>query len=162
MVVEHCCGVLDLIESVLLKRLCIREEPVCVACVLQGWRWLVPNVFTHFVVLQAHLNQVLETDDTLSVHASFSFLELAQKCFLDAFDTSRLELIVLVGHHLEDLGAVLLLARLVVALGDHLGDAEDPLHSLLFETVIDLQESSDLLQGLVERFNSCLVYILQV
>jgi len=161
-VVEHSCGVLDLIESVLLERLCIGEEPVGVARILQRRCRLAPNVLAHLGVLQAHLNQVLETNDTLSVHTAFSFLELAQKCFLDAFDTGRLELVVFVGHHLKNLGSVLLLARLVVALGDHLGDAKDPLHSLLFETVIDLKETSDLLQSLVERLDACLVYILQV
>ena len=129
-VLEHLSGVLDLIHCLLLKVLSIDEEPICVAGVLERRSRLLEDISSNICIIKAHLDEVFEPNDTLGIHSALCLEKLTQECICDSFDAGRLKLIVLIANQLKDLHTVLLLARLVVGLRNHLRHTKDPLHAL--------------------------------
>ncbi len=130
MVIEHLSGVLDLLQSSLLKALSIDEEPISVAGVLERRSRLLEDISSNICIIKAHLNEVFKSNDTLGIHSTLRLEELTQECICDSFDAGRLKLIVFIADQLKDLHTVLLLARLVVGLRDYLRHTENPLHTL--------------------------------
>ena len=118
--------------------------------------------FGHLHVVEAHLDQVAEPNDTLSLHATLRLKQLTQEGIGDALDAAALVLDVLIADEVDKLETVLLLASPEVRLGDDLGDTHDPLETQLLERVVDFEEVTDLLEGGDKRLNAGLVDPLEV
>ena len=98
MVLKHLGGVLDLIQSSLLEVLSIDKEPISVAGILERGSRLLEHISSNICIIEAHLNEVFESNDTLGIHSTLRLEKLTQECICDSFDASRLKLIVFVAN----------------------------------------------------------------